>query len=100
VEETLGALDPTLRGAADAARGRALHPLEALHEKSLRALKKRDQSRAERIRRTRDALFPGGAFQERGLSFVGVLARHGLSLLQDLETRLDPWAHGHQVIFL
>ena len=26
VEETLGALDPTLRGAADATRGRALHP--------------------------------------------------------------------------
>ena len=35
VEDALGALDPTLRGAADAARGRALHPHQALHEKSL-----------------------------------------------------------------
>jgi uncharacterized protein YllA (UPF0747 family) len=100
VGETLGALDPTLRGAADATRGRALHPIDALHEKSLRALKKRDQARADRLRRTRDALFPGGAFQERGLSLFGVLARHGLPLLADLEERLDPWARGHQVIYL
>ena len=83
VEEALAAIDPTLRGAADAARGRALHPIGALHEKSLRALKKRDQARADRLRRTRDALFPGGAFQERGLSFVGLLARHGVPLLAD-----------------
>ena len=100
VEDALAAVDPTLRGAADAARGRALHPLAALHEKSLRALKKRDQARADRLRRTRDALFPGGAFQERGLSFVGLLARHGLPLLADAEEQLDPWARGHQVISL
>ena len=100
VENALAAIDPTLRGAADAARGRALHPIGALHEKSLRALKKRDQGRADRLRRTRDALFPGGAFQERGLSLIGVLARHGLPLLADAEGRLDPWARGHQVISL
>lgn len=100
VEDALGALDPTLRGAADAARGRALHPIDALHEKSLRALKKRDQARADRLRRTRDALFPGGAFQERGLSFFGLLARHGLPLLTDALDSLDPWARGHQVIAL
>jgi len=100
VEDALAAVDPTLRGAADAARGRALHPLAALHEKSLRALKKRDQARADRLRRTRDALFPGGAFQERGLSFFGLLARHGLPLLADAEEQLDPWARGHQVIYL
>ena len=39
----LAALDPTLRAAADAARGRTLHQVETLHEKSIRALKKRDQ---------------------------------------------------------
>ena len=98
--KALAAVDPTLRGAADAARGRALHPLGALHEKSLRALKKRDQARADRLRRTRDALFPGGAFQERGLSLIGLLARHGLPLLADALGHLDPWARGHQVISL
>jgi bacillithiol biosynthesis cysteine-adding enzyme BshC len=100
VEATLAALDPTLRAAADAARGRTLHQVETLHEKSIRALKKRDQTRAERLRRTRDALFPGGSFQERGLGFVGILARHGLGLIPQIEEAMDPFARGHQVIQL
>jgi bacillithiol synthase len=98
VEERLGSLDPTLRAAADAARGRALHQIESFHEKATRALKKRDQARADRLRRTRDALFPGGSFQERGLSTIGMLSRHGLPLLEAVERRLEPWAKGHQVI--
>jgi bacillithiol biosynthesis cysteine-adding enzyme BshC len=100
VEEALGTHDPTLRGAAVAARGRALHQVAGLHEKAFRALKKRDQGRAERVRRTRDALFPGGALQERGLSLVGPLARHGPALVDLVAGRVDPFARGHQVIRL
>jgi uncharacterized protein YllA (UPF0747 family) len=100
IEETLGALDPTLRAAAEATRGRALHPIEALHEKSTRALKKRDQARADRVRRTRDSLFPGGSFQERGLGLISLLARHGEGIVSELQERMDPWARGHQVIAL
>jgi bacillithiol biosynthesis cysteine-adding enzyme BshC len=100
VETTLAALDPTLRAAADAARGRTLHQVETLHEKAIRVLKKRDRSRAERLRRTRDALFPGGSFQERGLGFVGTLARHGPGLIPQIEEAMDPFARGHQVILL
>jgi hypothetical protein len=100
IEETLGGHDQTLRGAAAAARGRALHQVESLHEKSVRVLKKRDQGRAERLRRTRDALFPGGSLQERGLGLVGALARHGPGLIALLEKRLDPFARGHQLVRL
>jgi len=100
IENKLGALDPTLKAAADAARGRALHQVETLHEKATRALKKRDQVRADRIRRTRDALFPGGAFQERGLGLIGLLCRHGVEVVGGVAERLDPWAKGHQVISL
>jgi len=100
VEERLAALDPTLRAAARSARGRALHPLEGLREKATRALKKRDEGRAERLRRTRDALFPGGSFQERGLGLVGPVARRGPALLAELGESVDPFARGHQVIRL
>jgi bacillithiol biosynthesis cysteine-adding enzyme BshC len=100
VEEALAAADPTLRAAAAAARGRALHQVEGLHEKALRALKKRDQGRADRLRRTRDALFPGGAFQERGVGLICPLAERGLALTDELEARLDPFARGHQVVRL
>jgi bacillithiol synthase len=100
VEEALGAHDPTLREAAASARGRALHQVVGLHEKALRALKKRDQGRAERLRRTRDALLPGGSLQERGLGLVGVLGRHGTAFLSLLGERLLPFARGHQVVRL
>jgi bacillithiol biosynthesis cysteine-adding enzyme BshC len=100
VEEHLGTLDPTLRGATAAARGRALHQVERLHEKAMRALKKRDQGRAARLRRTRDALFPGGSFQERGLGLLGLVARLGPGLLGELQERVDPFARGHQVVRL
>jgi bacillithiol synthase len=100
VEKALGAHDPTLRAATASARGRALHQVDGLHEKALRALKKRDQGRADRLRRTRDALLPGGSLQERGLGLVGALGRHGLALVSRLETLLDPFARGHQVVRL
>ncbi len=100
VEAALGALDPTLRGAADSARGRVLHQIEGLQEKATRALKKRDQVRADRLRRTRDALLPGGSFQERGLGLVSVLARHGDAIVGLIGERMDPWARGHQVVYL
>lgn len=100
VQDALGALDPTLEAAADSAQGRTLHQIDALHEKATRALKKRDQSRGERLRRTRDSLFPGGSLQERGLGLIGPLARHGPGLIEQLRERMDVFAKGHQVIFL
>jgi bacillithiol biosynthesis cysteine-adding enzyme BshC len=100
VEERLAAVDPTLRGATDSARGRALHQLETLREKATRNLKRRDRTRADRLRRCRDALLPGGSFQERGLGVVNLVARHGAAVINDLLERIDPWARGHQVIHL
>jgi bacillithiol synthase len=100
VEEMVGAFDPTLRAAADAAKGRAVHQIEGFHEKVTRALKKRDQTRAERLRRTRDALLPGGGLQERGLGVVNLVSRHGAPAVAQLLERMDPWARGHQVIHL
>ncbi len=98
IEQELGNHDPTLRAATAGARGRALHQVESLHEKALRVLKKRDQERADRLRRTRDALLPGGALQERGLGLIGPVARRGLSLVDVLRERVDLVARGHQVI--
>ena len=100
LEQTLGGHDPTLRGAAGTALGRMLHQLDGLQEKSLRALKKRDQVRAERLRRAHDMLFPGGSFQERGIGLVSLLARHGESVIGLLRESIDPFARGHQVVTL
>ncbi len=98
VEDALAKLDPTLRGAAQSALGRALHQIEGLQEKGLRAMKRQDATRAERLHRTRDFLFPGGALQERGVSWISLLARYGPPVIDEIRGRMDPWAKGHQVL--
>ncbi len=98
VETTLAKLDPTLRGAAQSALGRALHQMEGLQEKALRTMKRQDATRAERMRRTRDFIFPGGALQERGVSWISLLAKYGPPIIDDIRKNMDPWAKGHQVL--
>jgi bacillithiol biosynthesis cysteine-adding enzyme BshC len=100
VEEAVAALDPTLRAAASGARGRAIHQIESLRDKAVRALKKKDHTRAERLGRARDALFPGGALQERGLGLVSVVGRRGIALCPELVDVLDCFAQGHQVLLI
>jgi bacillithiol biosynthesis cysteine-adding enzyme BshC len=98
VEETLGRLDSTLRGAAQSALGRALHQVDGLQEKALRTMKRQDATRAERLRRTRDFVFPGGSLQERGVSWFSLLAKYGPPIIDDIRRNMDPWAKGHQVL--
>ncbi len=98
VEETLARLDSTLRGAAQSAAGRALHQVEGLQEKALRSMKRQDATRSERLRRTRDFVFPGGALQERGVSWISLIARYGPPIIDDIRRHMDPWAKGHQVL--
>ena len=98
VETTLAKLDPTLRGATQSALGRALHQMEGLQEKALRTMKRQDATRAERMRRTRDFIFPGGALQERGVSWISLLAKYGPPIIDDIRRHMDPWAKGHQVL--
>ncbi len=98
VEEALARLDSTLRGATQSALGRALHQVEGLQEKALRTMKRQDATRAERLRRTRDFIFPGGSLQERGVSWISLLARYGPPVIDEIRQRMDPWAKGHQVL--
>ena len=66
----------------------------------LRALKRRDETRAARLLRARSALFPGGEPQERRLGLAGLVARHGLGVADLVERHLDPWSDGHAVVRL
>ncbi|MBN2370511.1 MAG: bacillithiol biosynthesis cysteine-adding enzyme BshC [Vicinamibacteria bacterium] len=100
VSAAVSAVDPTLEAAAETTLGRAWHPIAALHEKALRAVKRREQTRATRLRRAHDMLLPGSELQERRIALCSYLARHEPSWIGDLEARLDPWARAHQVIEL
>jgi uncharacterized protein YllA (UPF0747 family) len=61
-------------------------------------MKRQDVTRSERLRRTRDFIFPGGALQERGVSWISLLARYGPPIIDDIRRNMDPWAKGHQVL--
>jgi bacillithiol biosynthesis cysteine-adding enzyme BshC len=54
----------------------------------------------DRLRRATTLLRPGGADQERVLSPVSLVARHGLEALREGLALLDPFAEGRQVVRL
>ncbi len=77
VEQAAGAVDGSLTAAVRRARGKVHAILADLEAKSVRAAKRRDEERRQRFLRARNALFPGGAPQERRLSPLVFANRYG-----------------------
>ena len=77
VEQAAGAVDRSLTAAVRRARGKVHAILADLEVKSVRAAKRRDEERRQRFLRARNALFPGGAPQERRLSPLVFANRYG-----------------------
>ena len=77
VEQAAGAIDKSLTAAVRRARGKVRAILADLEAKSVRAAKRRDEERRQRFLRARNALFPGGAPQERRLSPLVFANRYG-----------------------
>ena len=77
VEQAAGAVDGSLTAAVRRARGKVHAILADLEAKSVRAAKRRDAERRQRFLRARNALFPGGAPQERRLSPLVFANRYG-----------------------
>ena len=77
VEQAAGAVDQSLTAAVRRARGKVHAILADLEAKSVRAAKRRDEERRQRFLRARNALFPGGAPQERRLSPLVFANRYG-----------------------
>ena len=77
VEQAAGAVDRSLTAAVRRAQGKVHAILADLEAKSVRAAKRRDEERRQRFLRARNALFPGGAPQERRLSPLVFANRYG-----------------------
>jgi bacillithiol biosynthesis cysteine-adding enzyme BshC len=88
VTRALGALDPTLEGAARSTLGRMQHDLETLHGKVIQAAKRRDDTLRRQYTRTRALAFPGGHAQERTIGFVSFLSQYGPALVDRLHQEL------------
>ncbi len=84
VTEAVGAVDPTLQGAAKSTLGRMEKDLGTLHGKVIQAAKRRDETIRRQFARTQALTFPDGLLQERGVGFVYFLNRYGPALIDRL----------------
>jgi bacillithiol biosynthesis cysteine-adding enzyme BshC len=74
-------IDPTLERTAENARNSALLGSEKLEKKLVAALRRSHETAITQVTRARQQLYPGGAPQERVISIVSFLARHGRGVL-------------------
>ena len=70
-------VDPTLGGALDTSVKRASEVFASLHRKVIQAAKQKNETLARQIARNQALVFPGRVPQERGLSGMYFLNRHG-----------------------
>ncbi|HEV2992124.1 MAG TPA: bacillithiol biosynthesis BshC, partial [Candidatus Angelobacter sp.] len=93
-------LDATLADAAENAGSKMHYQLQNLRDKAARAESRKNtetQHHADEISRL---LFPNKNLQEREITGLYFLLKHGTGLLEKLRERLKPECPDHQVVFL
>jgi bacillithiol biosynthesis cysteine-adding enzyme BshC len=93
-------LDATLGGALDTAERKMLYQFGKLRAKSGRALDLRTGILSAHERTIREALYPHNGLQDRSLSLLPFLARHGRDLLDWLARHSGVGSPAHQVVRL
>jgi len=87
-------IDPTLERTVESARNAALAGTNEIEKKLVASLKRAQGTVAAQLARARAALAPNTKPQERVLTLASFMARHGTSLLADLEAEVARWAGG------
>lgn len=77
-------IDKTLERTAENARNQALVAVAKLEKRLVAAIRRRSDTTLRQVERARDQLFPLGEPQERVVSVVSFLARHGREVLDVL----------------
>ena len=95
LERDLAAVDKTLVPTVRSTRGKLLHHLKELESRTLRAVKRNNETLRSQFLSTRTALFPGFGMQERRLSAVGFLNRHGWHFSRMLAEAVVPESKQH-----
>ncbi len=93
-------VDPTLKGAATAARNASFGALGALEKKIARAVKHKNETEWRQLAKTRSNLWPGGKPQERVLGPLQYVMRYGPEFVALVLNELGPAAvDGRVVLF-
>lgn len=75
--DDLGALDPTLLGAAERTRTRTTARVARLQRLAVTALARQEDDRTRQLTRLKRHLLPNGVPQEREMNFLTLLLKHG-----------------------
>ncbi len=100
VRKALVQLDKTLAEAADNAGSKMQHQLETLRARAARAELRQSEIATRHAQLLSNALYPNKTLQEREISALTYVARHGTDLLSHLYNTLHTDCHDHQVITL
>lgn len=90
LRQRAAAADDTLGATVEAMEQQALHRLDHLALKLVRAAKRQQQLPLERLGRVHGHLFPGGVLQERRENFMPWYVREGPAFFDRLLADLDP----------
>jgi uncharacterized protein YllA (UPF0747 family) len=94
------ALDPALDETFETLRGNLIRHLEKLDKKITASLKQRSDSRVRKVTAACNQVYPRQQVQERELSLLSFLPRHGFGLIEELLERLEFPCWEHQLIEL
>lgn len=94
-------IDPTLRKSTDKTVTQFFSELDKLKGKLYRSIKESEKVQIQRIRRVQTNLYPNRNLQEREISFITYLNKHGLDLCDRLIDELDKdELNTHKLIYL
>jgi bacillithiol biosynthesis cysteine-adding enzyme BshC len=85
------AIDPTLARPLERIRAQALAGADAVEQKLVRHLKRRQETELGQLAKARAAVFPNGKPQERVLTVAPFLARYGPALVPMLADEFERW---------
>ncbi len=100
LEDALTPLDKTLTGPVGKIRGGGLKGLDKVERKVRSALQRRERTTFDALERTLNTLRPKEKPQERALSGLPFICRHGMGLLDDLLAVVEPCCDAHQMVAL
>lgn len=100
LQEELKKIDPTLAEALETGRKKINHQLHGLRTRFHKSQLKRDEASHRQIERAITALYPNKALQERHISIVSLLARHGQYVIRWINDAMSLETKDHQIVYL
>ena len=86
----MSAIDSTLAGSAMAEKQKALNAIKALEDKTLKALKRKNETSLNQLKVIKEKLFPENTLQERYFNFSMYYSKYGDDFFDALKASLNP----------